>query len=639
MVVAIVFCVAVWCAGFGTLRALGLSKGPLGFGLAPSVGLAVLAIVSTWAGLFRLPPPLPGLLVGAIALIGLGVAATDYPTSARALRNMTREQPRALLLLCAGILVPIVAMGVAFANVQAPLSPDDGAFHVETTNAFRQGIAVLGWYPPGLAATFGATLQLLPWIDTAYGAYGLGLGLALMAPIAMFGLAAAVWRNMLAAGAAALLAAFTYLFPYYPQVWSGWPQMVGVLLVIGLWSVAVAYFEQPGWQAALLAGLLVGAIIVVHGTELYSSAIVLMAIVAMNWWRLPWRRLRLEIPGALLLALVGAMPYLPVLFHWAGAGGAFEVGFEDATALAIGAKSTTAAEFLGAYTLDALGIDLPVRVVLIALGAGAAIRRWSHRRRSGSMRPLVECGLFPLSAVLVGLVFYGLALASSFFNSVPLVAQVFSITYPWSLPFRLVLFATIPALLLASGGCVVAFRLWSSALNRVRNRVAHRLAMRMGRLLVVTWALLSCVLMISFLSVPATMLSSFSSMDDGAAMAWLRTHASDSDVVVNDGFDDAGIWTPYKAGVQILAHRGWNDPSTSAMRDLIVRNIGRLEDNPEAMAAACQFGATYVYYGAKNSAWQTRSFPRLEDMLSSSALQLVIDSGKAIVFKVNLKNC
>jgi hypothetical protein len=536
------------------------------------------------------------------------------------------------------MLVPIVAIGVAFATVQAPLSPDDGAFHVETTNAFRQGAAVSAWYPPGVAATFGATLQLLPWIDTAYGAYGLGLGLALVGPIAMFGLAAAVWRNLFAAGAAALLTAFTYLFPYYPQVWSGWPQTFGILLVIGLWAVSLAYLEQPSWHAAVLAGLLLGGIIVVHGTELYSSTIVLMAIAAANWWRLPWRRVLLGAPVAIIIALACAMPYLPVLFHWAGTGGAFDVGYEDATALAVGAKSTTAAGLLGVFALEALGIDLPLRVVLIALGVGLAIRSAFSRQSLDSSGPEGVGSTSALAALAVGLVFCGLAVVSSFLNGVPLVAQVFSITYPWSLPSRLMLFATVPMLLLASGGCVVAFRLWSSALSRVRDRLAHRLAMRMGRLLVITWAVLSCVLMISFLSVPATLLPSFSSGDDGAAMVWLRAHASASDVVVTDRFDDAGIWAPYKAGVQILEYRGSNDRSTDAMRELIFDNISRLEDNPAAIAAACRLGATYVYYGAKNSAWQARTFPPIEDMRASSALQTVFEAGSATVFKVKL-NC
>jgi hypothetical protein len=636
MVVAVLFCIAVTSAGLGVLRVLGLSKGPLGLGLAPSVGLAVLAIVSTWAGLLRIPPPVPGALVGSICLIGLVLAALDAATTASAVRSLAREQARPLILLCVAMLVPLVVMGVAFANVQAPLSPDDGAFHVETTSAFREGTAVSAWYPPGVAATFGATQQLIPWVDTAYGTYGLGLALTLMAPIAMFGLAAAIWRNLFAAAAAALLAALTYLFPYYPQAWSGWPQTVGILLVIGLWMVSVAYLDRPSWRAASAAGLLVGGIIVVHGTELYSSAIVLTLIAATNWRRLPWQHLRLGVPVAVSIALVCAAPYLPVLFHWAG--GAFQVGYQDATSLAVGEKSATADEQLGVFSLDALGIDVPVRLVLIALGAVLAMRMRFARDRSRSNRLADDASTYALSAVAVCLVFYGLALVSSFLNGVPLVAQVFSITFPWSLPYRLVTFATVPLLLLAAGGCLVAFRLWSSALARVRNRVAHRLTMRMGRLLVVAWALVCCSLMISFVSVPAKLLPSFSAADDGAAMAWLRAHATPTDVVVNDGFDDAGIWAPYKAGVQILAYRGWNDPSTAEMRDLVMTNIGRLDDNPEAMAAACRLGATYVYYGAEHSAWQARTFPPIADMRASAALQAVFEHGSATVFKVNL-NC
>jgi hypothetical protein len=190
----------------------------------------------------------------------------------------------------------------------------------------------------------------------------------------------------------------------------------------------------------------------------------------------------------------------------------------------------------------------------------------------------------------------------------------------------------------AGGGCVVAFRLWSSGLGRLRNRVAHRVTLRMGRLLVVTWALLCCVLMVSFLSVPATMLSSFSAVDDVAAMAWLSTHTSTSDVVVNDRFADAGLWAPYKAGARILEYRSSNDPSTAAMRDLVLHNIGHLESSPEAMAAACSLRAAYVYYGAETTKWQARTFPSVEDMRASSALQTVFEHGDATLFKVNL-NC
>jgi hypothetical protein len=639
MVVAVLFCVAVWSAGFGTLHGLGLSKGLLGFGLAPSVGLAVLAIVATWAGLLQLPPPLPGMLVGAICLIGLGLAARDSPATARSLAGLAREQPAALALLVAGIAVPVIATGFAFANIQAPLSPHDGAFHVETTDAFRQGSAVSAWYPPGVAATFGATLQLMPWVDTAYGAYALGLALSLLAPIAIVGLAAAIWRNILAAGAAGLLAGFTYLFPYYPQVWSGWPQTTGMLLVIGLWIVSLMYLDRPNRSVAALAGLLVGGIIVVHGTELYSTAIVLTAVAAARWGRLPWRHLSLAVPGAVLISLICAAPYLPVLFHWAGAGGAFEVGYGDATALAVGAKSTTAGDLLAVFTANALGIDLPVRLVLIALGVAMAIRMGLARRASVSDGLVVDASnASGLTAVAVCAVFFALAVASSFLNGIPFVAQLFSITYPWSLPFRLVMFATIPLLVLAAGGCVVVVRLWSSCLSRVHNSVAQRLAMRTGRLLVITWALLSFWVMAQFLSVPAAMLSSFSPADDGAAMAWLRAHATTSDVVVNDGFADAGIWAPYKAGVQIVEYRTSDDPSTDDMRDLVITNVSRLEDNPEAMAAACRLGAAYVYYGADNTDWQARNFPPIEEMTTSAGLETVFEHGKATVFRIKL-NC
>jgi hypothetical protein len=426
-------------AGRGLLRCLGLAKGVVALGLAPSAGLAILCVASTWAGSLQAPPQLPGAVVLVFVLVGLGFCVHDREALFEAMGALLHDQRLAGATLVAALAVSCVAMGVAFAAVQAPLSPHDGAAHVETSDAFRRGAALANWYPPGLAALFGAVLQLLPSVDSAAGAEQLGLGLTLLAPIAVFGLGAALWRNLLAASAAAVLLTLTHLFPYYPQIWSGWPQLVGIVLVLGLWTLTTQYLEQPSWRWAALAGLLVGAIVVVHGTELYTSAIVLTVVAVASWRQLNWRQLAVHTAGTIVLALICAAPYVPVLLHWAGTGGAYQAGYEDGTALEKGAQTMSALELLGVFTADALGVDLPIRVVLVVLGAF-----WAFQQRLGR------------AVVAVTLVFFGLAIVASTLNGVQLVRQVYSATWPWSLPYRHMTFASITLALLAGGGAVLA---------------------------------------------------------------------------------------------------------------------------------------------------------------------------------------
>src|SRR5262249_50074518 len=145
-----------------------------------------------------------------------------------------------------GLLVPPVTMGIAFFGVQVPLSPHDGAFHVEVTELMRGGSTWPGWYPPGLPATFAAVLQLQPWLDTAGGDFELGMSLTLLAPLVTFGLALVVWRNPLIAAVGALFTSLTYLFPYFPQIWSGWPLLMSLLLTLGLWIAGFEYLARPG---------------------------------------------------------------------------------------------------------------------------------------------------------------------------------------------------------------------------------------------------------------------------------------------------------------------------------------------------------------------------------------------------------
>jgi hypothetical protein len=617
MAIGILFAVLVVSAGFAILRCVQHAKGVLALGLAPASGLALLAVISTWSGLSGLRSPLPGAAVLVIGLAGASLGFYDRQSIVGAIRTLLREQRAASATLFIALLVPCLAVGVAFGGFQAPLSPHDGAFHVETIDKFRRGVAFLDWYPPGLAALFGASLQLMPWIDSAAGAYGLGLGLTLVAPLAIFGLGATIWRDLRAASAAALLVSFTYLFPYFPQVWGGWPQLIGVLLVVGLWTVAAEYLERPSWLGAVLAGLFIGSIVIVHGTELYTSAIVLLVLAISRWRRLPWRRLGGDLGLAVAIAAVCAAPYLPAVLHWAGAGGAYQAGLEDGTAMDIGARNATAGESLGIFTLDALGVDLPVRIGLLALGVV-----WALRQRTGRV----------LAAVVA--IFVALAVIATFLNGVPIVRTVFAATYPWSLPFRHMTLASVPLALLAGGGCVCALRVWTTLLGRLTGATLGRVE-RLGRLLVVTWLMLATWALVAFLAIPRWRVASFSD-DDAAAMAWLRQHASPADVVANDRFADAGIWAPYKAGVRILEYRSFGDPSTAAERSLVLDNVGQLDRSPAAGAAACALGVRYVYHGAQNSAWQPRQFPPVDELRSSAALEEVYAHGDAVVFATRL---
>jgi hypothetical protein len=614
MGIAIALVGLVLTTGYAVVRLLGLAKGASAVGLVPAAGLATLAVVTTWCGLLGAPAPSAGILVLICSLVGVGLAVVDREWLLTAVAGLLRHDRLAAVVLGAAVVVPLVAIGVAFAQVQAPLSPHDGAFHVETSDTFRRGMGASSWYPPGLAALFGAVLQLAPWVDTATGSYGLGLGLTLLAPVAVFGLGVAIWRNLLTASAGALLVSLTHLFLYYPQVWSGWPQLLGILLVLGLWVVAIGYLERPAWQWGVLAGMLLGAIVVVHGTELYTSAIVLAILACANWRAIQWRRLGRDALVVALVALVCAAPYLPVLLHWAGGGGAYGVGNEDGSALERGTAS--ALQLLGLFSLDALGVDFPLRGVLLALGLVFAFRL----RTGGAL-------------VAVTAVFVAMAVIATLFNSVPLVRTVFAATYPWSLPYRHLTFASIGLAMIAGAGWVLAGRWWAGWLGRVRGEAAQRRLTRIGRILAVTWLALSCWALIVLLGIEAGGDVSFTA-DDAAAMAWLRANVRPGEVVVNDTYADAGIWAPYKAEVPIIFYRSESDPGTEAARQLVLANVGRLEDSPEAEAAACALNARYVYYGAANAAWQARAFPPVEELDTSSALEKVFESGESKVYRV-----
>ena len=373
MLVALVYSALVLSCGYAVLRPLGLLKGPLGLALLAPAGIASIAVLSTWFTSFGLRAPLASLSVLALGLVGAGLVVRDWSSLRQAAASFAREHRGSAIALGLALVVPMFAMTVAFWGIQVPLSPHDGAHHTEAADALRFGRDWADWYPPGTSASFAAALQFLPWLDTALGTFSLGMAASLLAPLMVFGLGVAVLRNLPMASAGALFVSVTYLYPYFPQVWSGWPLLLSLVMAVGVWIVAVEYVERPSWQWAALGGLLLGATVLVHGSELYTLAIVLLVVAVANWRRLAWGALPRHLGLAVALAAVIAVPYVSILLRWAGAGGAYNTGVEDGMALAGGAVDF-ASLFL-VMLAQSVGVDGPIRLVLLAAGIWYVMRQ------------------------------------------------------------------------------------------------------------------------------------------------------------------------------------------------------------------------------------------------------------------------
>jgi hypothetical protein len=619
MALALAFVLMVLGAGFGVLRVLGSSKGALQIGLAPAAGLAVLAVVATWSLGLGWPPPLAGLLVLSIGLAGLLSMASDGPLAAGlALATLVRQHRLASALLGAALLVPVIVLGAATAGVQVPLSPHDGAEHTQAIQAHRLGQPWPMWYPPGPSSLFGATLQVVPAsLDSAAGALALGLALPPLAVLAVFGLGVAVWRDLRMASASALFISLTYLYPSFPQLWSGWPLSLSLVLVMGMWSVALEYVREPAWRWTLLAGLLLGAIVLVHGSEVYTLGLLLPMLLVAHWRRIEWRRLLGAVPLALVLGVVCAAPYLPGLLHWAGTGGAYAVGVEDAQVPQSGASVSAGPQPLVVFALDALGVDLPIRAALVLAGAAWAVRHGIGR-----------------SVIAVGALFAALAAIFSLLIGLPAVRELYALVFPWAMHYRLLMLVALAQALLAGAGVVSA----AAAVDRWLRRQTHwplrarRLVRRGGRLLAITWLVLATWSMLLIVAYPASVVVGYTD-DDAAAMRWLRQNAAPGTLLANDGFADAGIWAPYKAGLPVLIERSMPGAETAA-RQLVLDNVAHLERVPEAV---CALHVGYVYYGARSSQWDARRFPPLAELEVSPALAELFRSGDAAVFGVRLR--
>jgi hypothetical protein len=613
MAIAFLFALTVVAAGYAALRGLGVAKGALGLGLAPAAGLAVLSIVSSWSVLLVAPPPLPGVIAALVALVGVALAVADHRSIRAAARTIWHEQRVALATLGVAFIVPFVVIGIAFGSPEVPLSPHDGASHTEAIQAYRLGQKWIDWYPPGLPALFAAWLQAVPWIDSAQGAVDLGMSLPPLAALGVFGLGVAVWRDLRMAAAGALLLGFTYLYPYFPQIWSGWPLAMSLILVMGLWTVGLEYVNRPSWRWGALAGLVLGAIVLVHGSEVYTLAVLLPVVLVGAWHRVGWRDLPRDVGLALVVGVVCAAVYLPSLIAWAGGGGAYRVGLQDGgvTAGSLSRNLDPDTNPFTVFALGALGIDLPLRIVLLSIGV-----TWTVRQRAGR------------SVLVLALVFTAITSALTFLNGLAIVRQIYALTFPWGMHYRMFMLVTIAQVLLAGAGGVMLLR-WVTGFASRPTALARRLG-RLTWLLVVTWVILMTWASVVFVSYPAGLVLGYSS-DDALAMAWLREHAAPGSVILNDGYADAGIWAPFKTGLPIALPRSASGEEVSQAM-LLIANATRLDQLPEACAARIE----YVYRGARSSAWDTRRYPSLPELRAAPALDEIFASGEAVVFRTRL---
>src|SRR6266567_2187685 len=187
MLLGIAFFLIIQGVGYGVLRLARMRCGVLQLGLAGPVGLAVLAVLTTWSTYAGLPTGVTTMVAGVPALGGAALALRRVIRPASSMRG-TRQSRSGVILLMVALAVASLAMGVGFAGVDAPLSTHDGSYHVEMIDAARRDLASATWYPMGLHTTITAFLTVLPWVDTAAGAFGASLGLSLVGVMTAFGL-------------------------------------------------------------------------------------------------------------------------------------------------------------------------------------------------------------------------------------------------------------------------------------------------------------------------------------------------------------------------------------------------------------------------------------------------------------------
>jgi hypothetical protein len=599
---AFLFFLVVVGTGLGALRVLRLHRAWLGLGLAPAAGLAVASSVSTWAGMIPLPEPL-----GLAVLLAASVAG--FATAMPRLRGLSHA-PAVSGVLALAVLVPLAVLGLTFGNLEVPFSGHDGAHHVETIAALERGARWAGWYPPGFHATLAAFISLAPWVDTARGVLDAAFGVALLAPLAVFGLGYVLIGRPGVAALGALFLAFTIQYPYSPQLWSGWPVATALLLALGLWSVGALYLRRPTPRLTVLAGLLLGSILLMHGTELYTAAIGLVVLLIAGWRRLAWPRLARDLLLAGAIAGLTALPYLATLVGWVTTGGATQAAQE---VLQIAASDQpSVGEVVITLALGSLSggfmLDLPIRAGLLAIGLWSAVRNTRER---------VVASIF--------VIFFGLALAFRY-ASLPGLSTLYTLTFPWAEWIRLLMVAAVAASLLQANA-LAAIRAKVRLPRLPRVPLAASLTAAGLLLLGCTWGTSRA------LGTASAPLATYSA-DDAAAMAWLRAHAQPGEVVANDRSGDAGIWAPYKANVRILAPRlGLPGADERSAQEQLLGSIGQLDRVADAV---CRLHVRYVYRGAHESQWEPRHFPSLDELRASPALEEVFTSGEAAIFRVLL---
>jgi hypothetical protein len=590
----LVFALLAVGAGLALMRALRLSDA-----VAPVVGLAALGVLTVWTTRVGLPPAAGGAMLVVLAVVGLASQprrAPDRWTTA---------------LLALAVAAPAALLGAAFAGVEVPASAHDGAFHVETIDVLRNGGTLASWYPLGFHTSVAAVLALLPWLDTARGTLEIAQGLAILTPLAVFALGAALRLPARVAASGACVAALTFLFPYDYHLWGGWPLGMSVPLALGIWAVALRWLARPDLRWAALGGLLAGAIVLTHGTELYTSLLGLLVIAAFAVRQLNLRPLALHLAVALGAAVVVALPYLPTLLAWAQGGGATVVGAEILDYSTVNPDMMGKGDWLQ-YALGVTGagsmLDLPLRLALLALGLRRA----------------------PRLLVYLWLAFSLLLFALDLLD-VSLMQHVFILTFPWLVDHRPRQIAVLLASLIEAAGVVMAI-VW------LRTRLTAR-PLLLRRSLVAVTLLLGFFAEGSAVGVykrlnQAIAEQSVYSKDDRAAMSWLRQHAGPGDLLVNNTTADAGIWAPYKANVAILLPR--SPLHDFQLRQTIAQHADNLAATPVASAEACALGVDYLYQGALDSPHDVRLLPPRAALEQASDLQEVFRSGDAVIFKVRL---
>jgi hypothetical protein len=605
--VGVLFAVCVIAAGYGVVRGLGLAKSVVALGLAPATGLGTLIVLTTWAGFLRLPPLAGALLILATAGIGFLHGALDRDEW-RGATTASAEVRASLLLLGLGLVVPVVILATSLFGVTVPVSSHDGAYHVEVINLLRYGGRWDDWYPSGFHRLAAAFLQLFPNVDSAEGSLGIGMGLAVLAPLGVFGLGLAVLRRLSAAAAGCALVALTAHYPYEMQLWDGWPLATTLILVTGIWAIAAMYVERPRAGLAVLGGVLLSGVVLTHGTELYTLAIGLACLTLASLRKLEWRGLVRHLPLALLLGVVLAAPYIPALTAWTQGNGAQAVGAAEFTHMSeTGSALSRVADtlHLALDTVSAALIDAPLRLVLLSVGIAASLRM-----RTGRV------------LVVIGLLFLGLALA--FQAQLPALQPMYAATFPWGENFRLLLLTSICAGLLSGLGLV--------ELTGWVRRLRHRGARRIGVVLAIVSIQLSAVLLATSFAIVAREYVT-ATADDDRAFGWLHDHVKPGDIIANDGRADAGIWAPYKTGATILSPRVLR-VAEPEMRATVAAEVGHLDDDPGARSAACELGVRYVFAGAITATNETRAFPSAAELRQSTALNEVFTSGDAAVFEL-----